>query len=191
MPAVTATPLPTSAIQPRIAGLVPARVVAGLPTHVDGARAALRLEPAQLTRSDDGAWLAELGCPAGTWRVWPERGVAAWIGHRSGAMPRVDAGITPGPLDLIEAVRRLHARGLWCLELRILTNDGWSANERAATGLRRLLDLGDEALGISALWSRGEDGAARVEIYRDGSAWASDWLDAERWLLTATGVADV
>lgn len=190
MPAVTATPLPTSATQPRIAGLVPARVVAGLPAGLDGARAALRLEPAQLTPSTDGAWLAELGCPAGTWRVWPDRGVAAWISHRASAMPRVEPEVEPEPLDLIDAVRRLHARGLWCLELRILTDAGWSDNERAATGLQRLLELGEDAIGISALWSGGEDGAARVEIYRDGTAWASDWLDAERWLLTAAGVSD-
>lgn len=191
MPAVTATPLPTSAAQPRIAGLIPARVVRGLPADVDAACEALNLAPQQLTPTIDGAWLAELGCPSGTWRVFPARGVAAWISHRASAMPRIEPVVEPATLDLVEAVRRLHARGLWCLELRILTDEGWSANERASTGLRRVLDLGADVHGISALWSGDDEDAARVELYRDGSVWASDWLDAERWLLTAAGVADV
>lgn len=191
MTAVNVDPLPNPLSQPRIAGLVPARVVSGVPAGIEAARDALRLAPGQLKPSLDGAWQGELDCPAGTWRVWPEHGTAAWIARGATDLPRVRDDVHAQPLDLIEAMRRLHARGLWCLELRILTREGWGPNEPAADELGRLLALGDDALGISGLFTGGEDGPARVELFVDGTVWAANWLDAERWLLTAAGVADV
>jgi hypothetical protein len=188
---VTAHPSPTPVAQPRIAGLVPARVVAGLPRGVEAAREALRLAPGQLKPTADGAWQSELDLPPGTWRVWPELGEAAWIAHAGTELPRVGAGVRAQALDLVEAVRRLHARGLWCLELRLLTRDGWGPNEPAADGLARLVGLDAAVFGLSGLFSGGEDGPARVELFRDGTVWAANWLDAERWLLTAAGIVDV
>lgn len=186
---MTSTALELSA--PRIAGLVPARLLRGLATDIENLRAQLGLQQGQLKPSHDGAWFGELECPAGMWRAWPSSGAAAWIGRRQNQLPRVDTDMRTEPLDLIEGVRRLHARGLWCLELRLLTDEGWGPSAQASKGLAHLMALGTGAIGLSAVWSGGEYGPTRVELYRDGTIWASNWLDAERWLLTAAGVADV
>jgi hypothetical protein len=54
-----------------------------------------------------------------------------------------------------------------------------ATDEPAAEGRRRLVDFGKAPLDISALWRGGGDGASRVELYHDGSAWAAKRLAAE------------
>ena len=65
-----------------------------------------------------------------------------------------------------------------------------ATDEPAVEGRRRLVDFAKAPLGISALWSGGEDEASRVELYHDGSARTAQRLAAERSLLTTADIAD-
>ena len=58
----------------------------------------------------------------------------------------------------------------------------------AYDGLSQLVRRIEDIEGISGVFSGGENGPTRVEIYRDGRVLASDQLDAERWLLIAHGL---
>src|SRR4051794_32299437 len=174
---------------PTVEGLFPATLVGGLGETLEAARHALRLADEQTHPSPDGSLTAELPVPGGTWRIWPERGVAAWLGGRRGDLPRVNDA-TPVPLDLPAAVRHLHARGLWCVEVRLFDDEGWTRPMDAYEGLTDLVSRADEIEGISAIFSGGAGGPARVELYRDGRVLAAERLDAERWLLIAHAVGD-
>ncbi|MEA2442526.1 MAG: hypothetical protein QOH76_3950 [Thermoleophilaceae bacterium] len=177
---------PTSAVE----GLFPATLVGGLGATLDDARGALRLGTEQTHPAPGHAVIAELAVPRGTWRIWPERGLAAWLGRRRSELPRVDEQTAPVTLDLPDAVRHLHARGLWCMEVRLLDGDGWTRPMDAYEGLTDLVRRGVEVEGISGIFSGGQTGPARVEMYRDGRVLASDPLDAERWLLVVHGLDD-
>jgi hypothetical protein len=173
---------------PAIEGLFPATLVGGLGRNLDDVREALRLAEEQTHPSPDGSVVAELPVPGGTWRIWPEHGVAAWLGRRSGDLPRVNDA-TPVALDLPDAVRHLHDRGLWCVEVRLFDAAGWSRPMDAYDGLCDLVARAHKIEGISAIFSS-QSGPVRVEMYRDGRVLAADPLDAERWLLIAHDIGD-
>jgi hypothetical protein len=166
-------PLGFSHTPSAVEGLFPATLVAGLGATLDDARRALRLGAEQAHPVPGHAVTADLTVPRGTWRIWPERGVAAWLGRRRGELPRVDDDTIPVALDLPEAVRHLHARGLWGVEVRLLDSDGWSRPMDAYEGLTDLMRRVEDIEGISGVFNGGEGGPARVEIYRDaeGGTW--------------------
>jgi hypothetical protein len=183
-------PLALSPTPPTVEGLFPATLVAGLGATLDEARRSLRLGAEQAHPVPGHAVTAELAVPRGTWRIWPDRGLAAWLGRRRGELPRVADTTSTVGLDLPDAVRHLHARGLWCVEIRLHDADGWSRPMAAHEGLSDLMRRVDDIQGISGVFSGGETGPARVEIYRDGRVLAGDPKDAERWLLVVHGFDD-
>lgn len=178
-------------LQPHIGGLIPAVLYSGLPHDPSAVADALGLSEDQLACMRGGALQAELDVPEGAWRVWPERGIAAWLARRRGAtVPPTPGRLDHFGLDLLDATTRLLRHGLWCSEVRLLDHCGWAAPQPIRDGLERLVAAPQNALGISALWSDGDGGAIRVELFQNGSAWAPSPGEAERWLLLAAGLAD-
>lgn len=131
-----------------------------------------------------GSLTAELSVPQGKWRIWAERGVAAWLGHNDGHIPRIN-GAAPVELDLPDAIRNLHARGLWCLEVRLLDEHGWSRPMDAYDGLSALMHRKNHIEAVSGIFSNRGSSPARVELHTDGRVLADNPSDAERWLLVA------
>jgi hypothetical protein len=189
--ASAAMPPPATATTPSIDGLFPAILIGGVGHSAERARRALGLGEEQLHPAQDNSLQADIELPRGTWRIWPERAVAAWLGRDAATVPRTLADVAPVPIDLVCALRRLHCHGLWCVEARLLTHQGWSRPSDSHTSLEDLVRRPDQILALSGVFAGGDTGPARVEISRDGRVWASDPLDAERWLLVAHGMRDV
>jgi hypothetical protein len=184
-------PLAILDASPSVQGLHHAALVSGLGGRVEDARERLRLDAEQLHPAMGAALEARIDLPPGTWRVWPSEGRAAWLGRRPGAVPRVSDEVELVELDLIQAIRRMHAAGLTCIEVQLFVAGGWTRPEDAYAGLSRLVAERQRVAGISGIFSGGDIGPARVELFHDGRVLASDPLDAERWLLVAHGMADV
>jgi hypothetical protein len=182
----------TATTQPRTLGLMPAVLFANVPTEPQAAVAALGLDPEQVGHVRGGALQADLDLPDGSWRLWPERGIAAWLGRHAEATPPPTASdLQRGDVDLLAGLDRLLDRGLWCSELRLLDDDsGWSVALPLRTALEALIEDGARIRGLSGVFSDGHGGASRVELFTDGEAWASTPLEAERWLLIASGIVD-
>jgi hypothetical protein len=183
---LTAAPVSAHSAKPRVAGLVPASLIAGLPSTVGAASALLGLDRAQFAEHGDGTLQADLDLPAGTWRYWPGAGVALWIGRRGATPPTAPGGAVAEQIDLAEAVTNLYEAGHWIAEVRVLDANGWSRPLRLRDALGVLTDPAFTILAISGIWSD-SIGAARVEIFTTGQVWADDPVRAERFILVATG----
>jgi hypothetical protein len=178
--------------QPRTLGLVPALLFADLPDDAEAAVSALGVSREQVGHARGGGFQADLDVPEGSWRFWPSWGVAAWLGRSPSSMaPRTAGSLRRGQLDLLVGLGRLLDRGFWASELRLLHEaDGWMRPLSLRAALEGLAAEGDRIQGVSGLFSDGHGRAARVELFSNGQAWASTPVDAERWLLVASGLAD-
>lgn len=196
MPALTtvpaaATPDQVSARQPRSTRTCLAALFRSVPGTLDEAAAAVRLSPESFVPMPGGAWQADLAVPRGFWRLWPERGVAAWFGTRQDRpLDRPPAQLDPARLDLLNAVQRLRQHGHWPVEVSLLGTDGWTAAQPAYEALVALADGQEGWRAVAGTWSDGVGGAVYVELDRDGHAWAHERHDAERFLLLAAGLED-
>lgn len=169
---------------------MPAVLFTDLPETPEAAADVLGLSPEQLTDVRDGALQADLDVPSGAWRVWPQKRVAAWLG-RSTSSPHTSAALERAQLDLVDALDRLYERGYWCAELQLLRDeDGWSGSLPLKAALSKMIDGEQAVRGFSGVFGDGRGGSARVELLCDGQAWASSSIDAERWLLVASGLSD-
>jgi hypothetical protein len=179
-------------LQPRIAGLMPAVLYRDLPHEAADAAAVLGLALSQFGHVRGRALQADLDVPEGSWRYWPHVGLAAWLGRRgTSGVPPVRAKLTRARLDLVDAIQRLLTRGRWTSEMRLLGSDGeWSPSQPLKGAIEALLAGREDIVAVSGLWSDGHGRPVRVELFCDGQAWASNPVDAERWLLIASGLAD-
>jgi hypothetical protein len=177
--------------QPRSALTRLAALLVGLPDGLDEAAAAVNLTPAQFMPMPDGAWQANLAVPSGIWRLWPERGIAAWFGARTDRpLDQPPARLEPARLDLIEALRRLHRRGHWPGELSLLGPDGWTRAQVGYDALRQLAAAPDTWTALAGTWSDGVGGALYVEFDVHGRVWAHSRADAKHFLLLVAGLSD-
>jgi hypothetical protein len=166
---------------PWTAGLTSARLLLGVDHDVDAVAAMLGLDADQLRWGGDGALHAELDLPPGSWRIWPDRGAALWVSAR----PGVPAPATRGGrrLSLARIVRALRRRGVRARELRLYDGERWGPSMRALDALIAL-DASD-ACGICGVWSAVERHPTRVEVFDDGTLWASTPVDAAWWAMEA------
>jgi hypothetical protein len=166
---------------PQTAGLISARLVLDAGDDVPDIAERLGINAAQLAWGGDGALHAELDVPAGSWRVYPPFRVALWISLRPGDDP------PPAPpgrrLRLGRTVRRLRRRGARSRDLQVCDGEVWSVPLRASEALAVLKT--SDPFGICAIWSCHDRQPARIEIYDDGTLWASTPADAHWWAMEA------
>jgi hypothetical protein len=142
----------------------------------------LGLDEQQLSWGGDNALHAELDCPAGSWRIYPERRMGLWISARPGFdPPPVPAG---DKLQLVAMVLALRARGVRFRDVCVYEDGEWSRPLGAIAALARMTS--SEPYGISAVWSSIDRRPARVEIFADGALWAPTPSDAAWWVAEAT-----
>jgi hypothetical protein len=107
--------------------------------------------------------------------------IALWISLRPGYDP------PPAPaarrLGLARIVRRLRRRGIRSRDLQLYDGEIWSVPLRASEALTAL--KASDPSGICAVWSCADRQPARIEIYDDGTLWASRPADAHWWAMEA------
>ena len=159
-------------------GLLPALALVGLPEDAEAAMAVLA-SVEQFEPMRDGVMQAEIEVPPGTWRLWPDRYVALWVGKRPDAVPalRGDA-----QLDLFETVLALSDCGLKLRDLRARSAAGWGKLMRAHHALRHLAEHPDVS-AVRGVWADPQGRAVRAEIHSSGTMFAQDapvaWRVAE------------
>jgi hypothetical protein len=120
-------------------------------------------------------------------RTYANLDIVTWVADHAGPLALPGA---PLALDLVEAIRGLHAQGRWVLEVALLIDRHWGARQHAYEGLTELVARQGHVQAVSALCS-GDDRTCAVELYGDGLVWTSADADTESWLLGAHGLADL
>lgn len=159
-------------------GLLPALALVRLPEDPHAAMALLAgvelFEP-----MPDGTMQADIDVPSGTWRLWPDRHVALWIGAQPEAVPAMRSDAR---LDLFETALALSDSGLKLRDLRVRTTSGWGRLMRAQHALRHLAEHPDVS-AIRGVWADQVGRAVRAEIHSSGTMFAQDasvvWRVAE------------
>lgn len=124
----------------------------------------------------DGTLQADLQVPPGTWRLWPERQVALWVGARPDAVPAVRAD---AQLDLFDAALALSDAGLKLRDLRARNAVGWGKLMRAHHALRHLAEHPDTG-AVRGVWADPVGRAIRAEIHSSGTMFVQDAAAAWR-----------
>jgi hypothetical protein len=168
---------------------VPAGVLCGLPTDLGALTQELGVASSQFQHMRHGALQAELDVPAGIWRIWPELGLALWVGRNPKAtMPFISAP-RRAAIDLHQALLRLHSSGLWLQEGRVVLDDGSLTGPLPLeTIVAALREQKERIAGIAGFWGDENGRALEAEIHRTGELRACHPAQALRWLLTAHGL---
>lgn len=122
-------------------------------------------------------------------RRYHDRGVATVVAFGPGPLT---VPASPLELNLVDAVRGLHAAYRWTLEIALLVDGRWTSVQDAHDGLTQLVARQSEVAAINGFFSGGADGrACFVAMYRDGLVWTDRRADTEGWLLDAHGLGDL
>jgi hypothetical protein len=167
-------------------------IAASLPSDLASAGRSLGVPLQAWAPLPDDGYRAVVEVPSdAAWSIWPERGIAIWIGFEFPHVPpRVRAAAAPAG-GLAGAIRALANAGWWLQEAIVETSRGTSASlpgPLAHEVLRRSPPA--EIVGISGTWGDRRGVAVRGAIHDQGSVRAEDEQQAEEWLLVIHGLAD-